>query len=79
MIHERNPKFEFFAWFFLKNLNQSANAVDIKTSFDMWLLFTLCQIWGHLNNARWINGPQVANWGWGRHMIDSTSYLNYIW
>ena len=25
----------------------------------------LCQIVGHLNNARWINGLQVANWGWG--------------
>ena len=24
----------------------------------------LCQIWGHLNNARLINCPQVANWGW---------------
>ena len=24
----------------------------------------LCQIWGHLNNARLINGPRVANWGW---------------
>ena len=23
----------------------------------------LCQILGHLNNARLINGPRVANWG----------------
>ena len=35
----------------------------VQTSFGMWLC-SLCQIWGHLNNARLINCPQVANWGW---------------
>ena len=32
----------------------------------------LCQIWTHLNNARWINGPQEANWGrgtWSTHTV----------
>ena len=32
----------------------------------------LYQIVCHLNNARWINGPQVANWGRGTR---STNYL----
>ena len=48
---------------------------EIKTSFDVWLLCTLCQIWGHLSNARWINGPQVANWGiWYTQHCTSTIY-----
>ena len=36
----------------------------------------LCQIWGHLNNARFINCPQVANWGW---QTWSTHIVPHLW
>ena len=56
------PQIWVFEWTFLKFQTKKAAGLDeIKTSFDVWLLCTLCQIWGHLNNARWINGPQVVS------------------
>ena len=39
----------------------------------------LCQIWGHLNNARVINGPQVANCGLRDRHDRSTHIVPQIW
>ena len=36
----------------------------------------LSQIWGHLNNARWINGQQVANCVWETW---STHIVSQLW
>ena len=38
----------------------------------------LCQIWGHLNNARLINGPRVANCGVDRETW-STHIVPHLW
>ena len=78
-----NRKFKFFCMNFFEISNQI-----IKWQGSLKLKHRLtCDycapcakfevIWTML--ARWINGPHVANWGWGRHMTDSTSYLNYIY
>ena len=59
-----HPKFEFLHAFF-KIPNQIGRA-SWKHDYLACDCAPLCQILGHLNNARWINGPQVANWSaWG--------------
>ena len=62
MLHERNPKFEFLHDFFEKFKPQWHDMCKGRLACHC---APLCQIWGHLNNATWINCPQVANWGWG--------------
>ena len=56
-----NPKFEFLHDF-LENFKQIGRAW-CKHHFACDCAPCLCKIWGHLNNGRWINGREVANWG----------------
>ena len=68
-----NPKFEFLHDF-IENLNQIGSAwCKHHLACDC---APLCHILGHLNNARLINGPQVANWGW---QTWSTHIVHQLW
>ena len=53
-----NPKFEFVHAFF-----EISDQIGTAWCWNIILYCDcapLCQIWSHLNNARWINGPQVV-------------------
>ena len=81
MLHtyKWNPKIDFFSWNFWKFQTELAGHGACKHHLACDVHPALCQILCHLNNARWINGPQVAIWGWRTCMHDHrlTSYLNF--
>ena len=74
MIHERNPKFEFLHDCFEKFKPKWQGMCKHRLACHC---APLCQIWGHLNNARWINSPQVANCGWGTWSTHIVPKLRY--
>ena len=74
-----NPEVECM-YDFLENFKPSSHGM-VQTLFHMCDCAPLCQIWGHLNNARWINGREVAI-RVEMYMIDShhrTSTLRVGW
>ena len=71
---QMEPQIWVYAWFFWKFQTKlyggmhGANSIISHVSVHP----ALCQIWGHLNNGRWINGLEVATNNWvDVYMIDS--------
>ena len=75
------PKFSFYFLEYFQNKVKFPNQIlpghRENIIWHVTVHPALCQIWCYLNNARWINGPQVANWDWRTCMIDSNRTSNY--
>ena len=75
------PKFSFYFLEYFQNKVKFPNQIlpghRENIIWHVTVHPALCQIWCYLNNARWINGPQVANWGWRTCMIYSNRTSNY--